>query len=124
MARRWVALLGAVLGMWLVASPAVGGVSTRTERLVQLLANDGSYRVRLAAAQSLGRLGGHEAVRTLIHALEDDHPLVRAAAASSLGRIGSPEALRPLKRLLDDASQPPEVVSQVRDAITLIRQGR
>ena len=41
-------------------------------------------RVRLAVVGALGRLGGHQAITALEHALEDEHASIREAAETAL----------------------------------------
>lgn len=54
-------------------------------------------RVRGIAIETLGRLGGHDAIGTVIASLEGDESLaVRIHAAQALGRLGLPSATRPL----------------------------
>lgn len=101
--------------------PLAASGDERTDRLVELLAQSGNYRVRVQSAQSLGRIRDPETVPALVRALEDRHPAVRAAAAQSLGRIGSPDAVGPLESLAGDGSQPEEVRAQARAAVAQIR---
>lgn len=65
--------------------------------------DDDHWRVRMTAAQSLGRLGAVGYEEELGRLLGDEHPRVRAAAAVALGRTGNEFALVPLRAALDDA---------------------
>lgn len=56
--------------------------------------------LRVAAAETLGKVGDRRAVPPLIAALEDDDDAVRAAAAEAVGEIGDKRAVGPLKRAL------------------------
>lgn len=81
--------------LYLNTNPATADV--RAEYLVNLLENGSSYRVKIQAAQSLGRLQCKEAIPSLIKALKDESPPVVIAAATALGEIGDPSALPALK---------------------------
>ncbi len=59
-------------------------------------------KVRLMAAQALGKTGDSQAVGSLIAALEDDMPIVRCNAAAALGQIGDEQAVYPLIGALED----------------------
>ncbi|MEO7456408.1 MAG: M56 family metallopeptidase [Gemmatimonadaceae bacterium] len=58
--------------------------------------------VRVAAAQSLGKLEDSRAVPGLIAALRDAESKVRAAAADALGQFKDPRSVAPLAALLSD----------------------
>ena len=64
--------------------------------LVRAVGYTGDWRVRAAAAGSLGQLGDARAVDALVTALRDDQEGVREAAAAALGRLGDPRAVNPL----------------------------
>ncbi len=66
---------------------------------------DDHWRVRMTAAQTLGRLHieGHE--EALSECLVDNHPRVRAAAATALGRTGNEFAIDPLQEAIDDEAE-------------------
>lgn len=54
-------------------------------------------RVRGIALETLGRVGGYDAIGIIIAALDDEESLaVRVHAAQALGRLGLPSATRPL----------------------------
>lgn len=72
----------------------------RFERLIDILRTDRSYKVRLQAAATLGRLKDRRAVPFLITALRDERFAVRGVAAAALGEIGDPRAIDGLKRML------------------------
>ncbi len=63
---------------------------------------------------ALGNWGSHEAVPTLVRALEDRQPLVRGHAAWALGRVSSAAAIEALSLRADE-----ETDSQVRDELNL-----
>ena len=52
------------------------------------MVEDPSYKVRVSAALTLGKVGGSAAVPSLIKALSDQNNCVRGIAAQSLGKIG------------------------------------
>jgi HEAT repeat protein len=70
------------------------------ELLAQL--KDTSKERRRTAVMKLGMLGGDQAVRALIYALQDDYEdlIVRGRAALMLGKLGDPRAVNPLIRAL------------------------
>ena len=86
-------LLGFVLLWW-----ANDVRADRIDRLISILSTSQSYKVRLQAAVSLGRLKDRRSVPALSRALRDQQFTVRAVAAAALGQIGDPSALRALKR--------------------------
>lgn len=63
--------------------------SAKVHHLISAL-SDSSARVRIQAADALGKLGSlaHLAVAALVQALEDSNSTVRAAAADTLGKLG------------------------------------
>jgi HEAT repeat protein len=63
---------------------------------------DGSFSVRKAAAEALGKIGDPRAVEPLIAALKDKDEYVRKAAAYALGKIKDPRAVEPLIAALKD----------------------
>ena len=74
--------------------------SRRQEKIAESLikqCKDKSWLIRAKAAISLGRLGDHVTVPTLIQALSDENYLVRYHAAEALKQIGTPEAVRAAK---------------------------
>ncbi|MFB0560443.1 MAG: HEAT repeat domain-containing protein [Candidatus Lokiarchaeia archaeon] len=65
--------------------------------------SDPSPRVRIAAAEALGRNGSSRAVEPLINALEGDpSPRVRMIAAEALGKIRDTRSVEPLIKALKD----------------------
>jgi hypothetical protein len=64
--------------------------SARVHQLISAL-KDNSARVRIQAADALGKLGSlaQLAVSALVQALEDSNSTVRAAAADALGKFGN-----------------------------------
>jgi hypothetical protein len=71
--------------------------------LADALLRSDNFKVRLKAANELGKSPDPQALPALLRALEDQHPLVRAAAAGSLGRLKAYEALPGLCALRGDA---------------------
>ena len=61
-----------------------------------------AYRVRQAAAQSLGIVGDKSALQPLIYALSDHSSGVKVSAVNSLGQIGDPYAVEALTEMLTD----------------------
>jgi hypothetical protein len=69
----------------------------RTDYLINMLQNGSSYRVKVQAAESLGRLKSTEALPSLLDALKDKSKPVVIAAASALMKIGNPSVIPQLK---------------------------
>ena len=89
----------AVLALFVVVGGrARAGVSV--EDLCRAVVEDPSYKVRVSAALTLGKVGGAAAVPALIKALSDANNSVRGIAAQSLGKIGDSAAVDPLKDLV------------------------
>jgi HEAT repeat protein len=59
-------------------------------------------KVRMAAAEVLGKLGDVRAVEPLVTALKDEARYVQAAAAEALGKLGDVQAVGPLVAALKD----------------------
>jgi hypothetical protein len=57
----------------------------------------GDFRLRMAAALSLGKTHSRGALAPLTNALDDPHPAVRAAAAAALGVLGDRAAVGALR---------------------------
>jgi HEAT repeat protein len=75
--------------------------------LERALRGDDTPAVRSEAAVALADLAAHEALATLLVAVEDDDAHVRQMALSALGEIGDPRAAPRLERALRDSR--PEV---------------
>lgn len=75
------------------------------QTIKQLLADLRSFdkEKRRTAVMKLGMLGGEEAVRALILAVQNEHEdlIVRGRAALMLGKLGDTRAVEPLIRALD-----------------------
>jgi len=89
----------------LVSFPA--GADSRTSYLVDLLKNSGNYRVRLQAAETLGKIGAaskdaeekKKILDALTGACADTNDLVKMTAAAALGLLGDPAAIPALEKL-------------------------
>jgi hypothetical protein len=111
----------AVLTLFVVVGGrARAGVSV--EDLCHAVVEDPSYKVRVSAALTLGRVGGAAAVPALIKALADPNNSVRGIAAQSLGKIGDGSAAEPLKDLVRRESDS-FVKSQATAALALLSGG-
>jgi HEAT repeat protein len=88
--------------------------------LLEPLLADPSPRVRAAAAESLGRVGGRDLPDTLARASRDEEPTVRAAAAAALGSFDDPDAVGCALNALLDADR--DVA--IRAAESLVRLSR
>ncbi len=76
-------------GMFVVVL-LLGGTAfadARSEYLINMLQSGGSYRVRVQAANTLGKIRCQDSVPALVRALDDDHELVVISAATALGQI-------------------------------------
>jgi len=93
-----------------VVRHALRSDATRERAIPQLeraLRNDDVPAVRAEAAVALADVAAHEALPTLLVAVEDDDAHVRQMALSALGEIGDVRAIRRLERALRDSR--PEV---------------
>ena len=83
---------------------------------------DEHWQLRVAAAESLGRVGGERAVSPLRAVLADDSGEVRAAALMALGRLGARAALDDVRdRMMNDKD--PQVVVQAIFALSALTSG-
>jgi hypothetical protein len=96
--RTLVLLLLAALALPLAAVPVRG--AGKVDELARLLLEDDSYKVRVQAAQLLGKLADPAAVAPLSRALADSNRTVRWMAVQALARIGNPAAVPALRTLL------------------------
>jgi hypothetical protein len=94
--RRLLAQIGICVYLCLTG-PASTQAATKVDELARLLLGDDSYKVRVAAAQLLGRLGDPAGVEPLSRALADSNKTVRWMAVQALARIGHPGAVPALK---------------------------
>jgi len=78
------------------------GVNAAVEAMVSDLGHE-DLRVSTSAAETLGKIGGENAVAPLIKALKDTRWRVREVAARSLGSMGADRAAQPLVEALGDA---------------------
>jgi hypothetical protein len=83
-----------------IAPPGQVAYAGKLEELTRMLLEDDSYKVRVQAAQLLGRLGDPAGSEPLARALNDSNKLVRWMAAQALGRLGASSAAPALKALL------------------------
>ena len=78
----------------------------RTGYLVRMLQTSDTFRVRVQAAISLGRLEvSPQIVAGLTAGLRDEHPGVRTACATSLERLGDPGGLSALQAVRRDTNR-------------------
>lgn len=107
---------------WLWLSLAVLIASSASARdnvvLENLLRDCRDYRVRVRAAEALGRTQSPAASGALAAALVDKHPAVRLAAATALGQLGAADALPALRACSRDPS--PAVAKRARASIAQI----
>jgi hypothetical protein len=91
-------LLAIVLGAVVPGSRIA--VAGKLEELTHLLLEDESYKVRVQAAQMIGKLGDPAAVGPLGKALSDQNKTVRWMAVQALARLANPAAAPALKALI------------------------
>jgi HEAT repeat protein len=96
---------GAVKALVDIGTPAV-------DPLIVALAKGKYPRVRMCAAEALGKIKDIRAVEPLISALENDDD-VRIWAATALGEIGDIRAVRPLFSALKNAVKTKHISEQV-----------
>ena len=85
----------------------LGAGSAHADRVADLsraLTSDSNWKVRMQAANVLGRLHDPRAVPALLRALSDASETVRAVSAAALGQIGDGSAVPALQRALRDPS--------------------
>jgi HEAT repeats len=97
----------------------VNTASARDDLVLEHLLREGrDFRVRVRAAEALGRTRRAATSPALVAALVDKHPAVRMAAASALGQLGAADALPALRTAARDPA--PQVAKQARAAIARI----
>ena len=82
----------------LATAPVSTAQDSRLQAAYRDLASGSDFRVRLAAALTIGKSGDPGARPALEKALEDPHPAVRAGAAAGLGAVGDGAAIAALQR--------------------------
>ena len=96
-------------------SIGVHGYTEGLDALARLAREDSANHVRIAAMESLGKIGGPRAVAALAPLAESKDPELARAAITGLGLIGHPDALPPLLSALQ-SSEP----SKRLDALTAL----
>lgn len=82
-------------------------------RFIQKL-QDANYKIRVQAAEALGKLGSPRAIQPLLMALQDRNDEVRLEVARSLGMLKGEQAVRPLIEALKEPDKfVPARVAQV-----------
>jgi HEAT repeats len=119
-AARGLASVAALALLLVVGGRARAGVSV--DDLCRAVVEDPSYKVRVSAALTLGKVGGPAGVPALIKALADQNNSVRGIAAQSLGKIGDSRASEPLRDLLRSESDG-FVKSQAQAALAVLSGG-
>jgi aminopeptidase N len=76
-----------------LGTTTVANLDARVEALAQLMANDGFYGVRAAAASSLGSVGTERAKSVLLSALQQPDSRVRTAVFEALGKYAKDQAV-------------------------------
>ena len=93
-------------GMFVVILLLCGNAfaDARSEYLINMLQNGGSYRVRVQAANTLGQIRCQDGVPALVRALNDDHELVVISAATALGQIADTSVIPKVAAALNSNS--------------------
>jgi hypothetical protein len=122
--RRGLAGAGTSLRVLLVAvalalAPPYARAAGKVDELARVLLEDDSYKVRVQAAQLLGKLADPAAVGPLSRALGDPNRTVRWMAVQALARIGNPSAVPALKTLLG-REQDGSVRTQIEKALAVL----
>jgi HEAT repeat protein len=106
--------------LWLALAMLVANSASARDDLVleNLLRDCRDYRVRVRAAEALGRTHSTAASGALSAALVDKHPAVRVAAATALAQLGAADALPALRASLRDPT--PAVAKAARTSIAQI----
>src|SRR4051812_11662988 len=84
---------------------AASARADRVDDLSRVVISDSNWKVRMQAANVLGRLRDRRGVPALVRALSDGSEAVRGVAAGALGEIGDASASAALQRSLRDPSQ-------------------
>lgn len=114
----WLSLMS-ILASILVAFSVRADV--RADYLISLLKNGSSYRVKIQAAQSLGRIQCRDAIPALEEALSDESAHVIIAAAAALGEIGDPASIPALKAA-NRKGHSTAVRNQIASTISLLQE--
>ena len=96
--RRGVGLCLFVLATSVLLAGANAQADARSDYLINMLENGGSYRVRVQAASTLGKIRCQEAVPSLVKALDDENELVVISSANALGQIGDVSVIDDVQR--------------------------
>jgi hypothetical protein len=106
--------------LWLSLAMFVASSASARDNVVleNLLRDCRDYRVRVRAAEALGRTQSPAASGALAAALVDKHPAVRLAAATALGQLGAADSLPALRAITRDPS--PAVAKRARASIAQI----
>lgn len=76
-----------------------------TEPLINSLENEEDSHVKAHICMTLGKIGGHRTVESLIACLSDEDQFVRCNSIKALGEIGGIKAVNPLINSLRDSSE-------------------
>jgi HEAT repeat protein len=87
------------------------------DAVARLAGEDAAGQVRIAALETIGRIGGAPALALLMPYAEAEDADVARAALAALGMIGHPDALR----LLETASRAPQAARRI-DAVRALAQ--
>ncbi len=99
----------------------VGGDDSAT--WLRLALEDGHWRVRMTAAQTLGRLRLPGMEKDLLPLLHDPHSRVRAAAVTALGQVAHPGQSERLAERLGELMEDESELVQERVLVALRRLG-
>jgi hypothetical protein len=116
------ALRGLSCALMMLAIPSAAFAGKVEDLSRMLLDHDNNYKIRVQAAQLIGKLGDPAGVGPLARALkEDDNKTVRWMAVHALSRLGNPAAIPVLKSLLT-REQDPSVRAQAEKALASLAE--
>jgi hypothetical protein len=98
----------------------MAAADARTEYLIDMLENGRSYRVRVQAATTLGKLRSKDAVPALRQALSDENELVIISVATALSQIGDGSCIPDLEKVARTAESE-AVKSQVEASLRILK---
>ncbi|MCC7448912.1 MAG: HEAT repeat domain-containing protein [Anaerolineae bacterium] len=81
------------------------GDTQAVQPLIKVMLEDTDEAVAQAATEALGKIGGDEAIESLVVATNHTNPYVRLTAIEALGEISDRKVIQPLRALLDSEDE-------------------
>lgn len=94
-------------------------VESKKEGKLLKLVHDKDQQVRLAAIESLGKVGKDDGFNALITLIADENGTIRAASARALGELGNEHAVAHLVYRMEHETDQ-EVISAIKNAISTL----